>query len=184
MAQEYSIPKIDNLENSNICNTYVNFLNIRDDSALIIHISSSNYWMSGTESKFIVFQNNGIVRLYEAFFPSNKLKKTKLKKIKPKKKDIEYYWDFLSDYTSNLKYSFNDSLLNICKKQLYDTISLSIPVVRDGTTYKIEIAKGPKLLSYSTIAPYTYIRNEYPGSDERKKFMERFIEISNMFTKY
>ena len=70
-AQETKIPEIKYEGEFDSPNNYITLLKLKDEKSLIIKISFSNYWLKGTISEFIVYQNDGKVL---NIFPMLKIK--------------------------------------------------------------------------------------------------------------
>ena len=75
-------------------------------------------------------------------------------------------------------FSFSQKELNITEKEsshgMMEGISIS-----DGITYQIMIFQAGKYSPFSTSNPRTFIGNNYPGKEERIRFMKLYNEFEN-----
>ncbi|WP_282165994.1 hypothetical protein [Cellulophaga baltica] len=74
-----------------------------------MQIGHSSFSLYGLNSDFIVYPSNGKVKLFklsEIVHPNNK---TKIKRIKIKKKEYQRYWDFLNTVVREGKFKIDQT---------------------------------------------------------------------------
>jgi hypothetical protein len=182
-SQEFKIPVIDFDEVLPNQNTYIDILKLEDKNALIIKESYYSFWTKGISAHFLVFQNDGKVIKYEAFFPSQKKFNIKIKNQKLNKKNFKPYWRFLQECVNSERFKIQKNKLNIIEKPISDSI-VETRNFTEGLTYEIEIAQNNKQLKYASYAPKSYIEDEYPGYEERIKLVSLLKDIENLRKKY
>jgi hypothetical protein len=182
-SQEYKIPLINFDQEIATQNEYIKVLKLEDKNALIIKESYYSFWTKGIAAHFLVFQNDGKVLKYEAFFPSQKKFEIKIKNQKLNQKKIKPYWQFLNECVANDRFKIQKEKLNIIEKPIGDSI-VETRNFTEGLTYEIEIVQNNKQLKYSSYAPKSYIEDEYPGFEERIKLVTLLKDIENLRKKY
>jgi hypothetical protein len=176
VAQKTKIPEIKYEGEFDSPNNYITLLKLKDEKSLIIKISFSNYWLKGTISEFIVYQNDGKVLKYISDV------KNKIKRKSLKKKNYFIYWDLLNKCIGEKKIEIQKNQLNITSKPSENgETQLS---VSDGTNETFELWKENKYIVYSSQSPLTYINEKYPGYQERQKLVDLIEEFSTLFKNY
>ena len=171
-SQEFKIPRFQFMETFEIfdgINPYAKSLNLNDKNSLIIKSSSSSYWFGGEYIDFLVFQNDGKIFKYGMFVTSNNDKsKIKSKEIKRNKIKIIYY-KYLEDLFLNNKLDINKELLKI-KEKPNENGTVSTMTISDSVNEYYEITQGNQTTYFSFYSVHSYINENYPGIEDKKKF--------------
>lgn len=176
LAQEAKIPVIKFEGEFDSPNNYITLLKLKDEKSIIIKISSSNYWLKGMISEFIVYQTDGKVLKYISDV------KNKIKRKSLKKKKYFLYWDLLNKCIGEKKFEIQKNQLNITSKPSENgETQLS---VSDGTNETFELWQENKYIVYSSQSPQTYINEKYLGYQERQKLVDLIEEFSTLFKNY
>lgn len=171
-SQNWVIPTIDWHGQHESENKYVDLLKLKDTNALIVKIGYSSYWTKGVNAQFIVYQNDGQVTSYVTFQPKSTELKPKIKRKKIKKKEYQYYWDYLQKCAKEKMFEIDETKLNITQKEDEKEGTIEVLNISDGTNYQLEICLGKNYISYHSYSPKNYIENEFPGSEERQKLID------------
>ena len=169
-SQNWKIPKID--WEGEIENKYVELLKLTDSNSLIVKIGTSSYWSKGLSSDFIVYQNDGTVKRFVVFQPYSNESKTEIKHKRIAKKDYPYYWNHLNSCIEKKTYKIDKSKLNITEKEGEKKGTVESMIISDGVNYHFWICQGKNYIAYGSYAPITYIKNKYPGYEERQKLVD------------
>lgn len=151
---------------------------IKDSTALIIVLSWNGSWPENRN--YIVFHPDKTIEVIDHVEPINDSKKSKWKKRSVKNRDMNAkFWSLLDSCISHGLFELDQEQLDIDSK--YDSKSGKTQriSVSHGVLCSFAIIKGKKYLNYSSFSPDTYIRAEFPGANERKKF----LVVLNSFAK-
>ena len=166
-------------------NQYIDLLKIRDSNALILKVGYSSYWSKGFKSNVIVYLTNGTVEKFEIFEPSSPTEKIKIKRGKIKKREYEYYWDFLTKSSKENRFKIDKSKLNITKKPDPENEEYFLSKsISDGVSYYFEIYQKDHFIAYQSYEPQSYIKDKYPGFEERQKLVDIMNNIERLFKMY
>lgn len=178
VSQEYKIPAIEfdgKYERPN----YIEILKLKDTNSLIMSIGYSRYWHDGN-SKFIVFQTDGkILKHYVSF--KNLLEKPILKKKFIAKRKRKFYWKFLNDNFTANKFRIDKSKLNINEKT--ENGKTSMMIFSHGSYCNFNIYQNENYTSYSSYSPEAFIREKFPGYEEREKLVQLVTEFEELYDK-
>lgn len=165
-------------------NQYVELLNLKDRNSLVVRVAYSGYWNKGLRGKYIIYQNDGRIKRFNVFQPSDSNLKTKIKRKKVKKKDYKNYWNYLNNCISEKKFHINKSQLNITEKPGKEKGIQLVLSVSDGGTYHFSLHQSDKYIAYSSYAPESFIEKEFPGSKERQKLVNLMAGFESLMEKY
>ncbi|MGW9684037.1 hypothetical protein [Flagellimonas sp. 2504JD1-5] len=183
-SQGFEIPKIDWEGKTETENNYVELLKLEDKNSLIVKIGYSSYWSKGQNSEFIVYQNDGKVKRFVVYQPNSAELKTKVKRKRIKKKEYQYYWNYLQESINDNKFQIDKSKLNITKKKGKEEGTVESMSISDGANYHFQICQGKNYIAYGSYEPISYIEKEYPGSDERQKLVDLMNGFEKLTEKY
>jgi hypothetical protein len=179
-SQDFKIPKIEFNETSKKQNSYFELLKLKDENSLIVKIGFKSYWYGGIHSNLIVFQNDGKVLKYSAFFPNDSLKKIKISKKKIKKEKIQDYWKFIKSIAEENKLNIDKSKLNIERIKYDDGTVLKYSTRSDCVDESFEIIQGNKNSYFSTYDAEYQIEQKNSGFEERQKLVNLITEVENL----
>ena len=174
LAQEFKIPEIKFQNETEKPNLYIELLKLKDNKSLIIKTSKTSYWIKGTTSNFIVYQNDGKIKKF--ILDS----KNKIKRKAVKKRDYSRYWNLLNKLNSESKFELIKEQLNITSKPSENGNEITL-VISDGYTLSFEICFENKYSCYSSSNPNSFIEKEFPGYTERQKLVDLIQEFDNLF---
>ncbi|MFL9843647.1 hypothetical protein [Flavobacterium rhizosphaerae] len=178
-SQEFNIPEI-KFQSKNDTLNYVKLLDLKDSNALIIKAGYTNYWYGGTNSDFLIYNNDGSIEKYKAFFSFKG--ERKIKKIKVPKRKYKHYWKFIKDYAIDSLVAIDTRKLNIQKwtdeKGVIQTRSID-----DGTNIKFEILRDNNYSKFESYSAEYFIAEKVPGFEERKKFVLLVNKFEEIFDK-
>ena len=183
-SQDFKIPKIDWEGKTETENNYVELLKLKDMNSLIVKIGYSSYWTKGQNSEFIVYQNDGKVKRFVVYQPSSPELKTKIKSKRIKKKEYQYYWNHLNNCIEENKYKIDKSKLNINEKKGEEKGTVITKVISDGADYSFWIYQGKNYIAYGSYSPESFIEDEFPGWEERKKLVDLMQGFEKLTKKY
>lgn len=143
---------------------------VKDSAALILLIIESSRWTKGEYADYVIFYPNNKIEIIQAFTPNDSSKKSKWKKTRVSQEANYLFWNFLDSCISNDLFSLNQEELFRNTKPTADGRVSSLGVA-DGTFYSFAIFKGRHYLNNSAYSPQSFISAEYPGLEERKKFL-------------
>jgi hypothetical protein len=159
-------------------NPYAKLLNLKDENSLIIKSSSSSYWFGGEYIDFLVFENNGKIFKYGMFVTSNDKPKIKSKEIKRNKIKIIYY-KYLEDLFLNNKLDINKDLLKI-KEKPNENGTVSMMTISDSVDEYYEISQGNQTTYFGFYSVHSYIDENYPGIEDKKKFANLISDFEKL----
>ncbi|WP_396596257.1 hypothetical protein [Dokdonia sp. R86516] len=183
-SQDSLIPKIEWNGTSENENQYVALLRLRDRNSLIVKVAYTGYWLKGISGKYIVFQNDGKIKRYNVFQPTDSDSKTKIKRKRVRKKDFEYYRAHLRNCVYENKLSIIKSKLNITEKPGAKKGTMITKVISDGANYHFGIYQGKNYIAYGSYEPESFIEDEFPGYQERKKLVDLMSGFESLMEKY
>jgi hypothetical protein len=155
-------------------------LGIRDTNALIISITDNSYWHKAKVTNFLVFKTNGQVMHFQRLVFKEEGKKTTLSRKRIRKKIRPQYWNWLDSCITNQLFKLDQKQLDIEKKPIKGSRKAESLSVRDGIFLSYSIYLNRNKLEYTAYAPLTYINKDYPGKEERIKFLaviDSFFEL-------
>lgn len=165
-------------------NQYVELLNLKDRNSLIVRVAYSSYWNKGLSGPYIIYQNDGKIKRYNVFQPTDSDLKTKIKRKRVRKKDFEKYWDYLNNCISEKKFQINKSQLNVNAKPGKEEGTSLVKSISDGATYHFSIYQGKNYIAYASYEPKSFIEDEYPGFEERQKLVDLMAGFESLMEKY
>jgi len=183
-SQNEEIPKIDWQGQTATENSYVELLNLKDRSSLIVKIGYSSYWTKGQNSEFIVYQNDGKVERFVVYQPNSTELKTKIKRKRIKKKDYQYYWNHLNNIIQENNYIIDKSKLNINEKKGEEEGTIVTKIISDGADYSFWICQGRNYIAYGSYSPKSFIEDRWPGWKERQKLVNLMNGFEKLTEKY
>ncbi|MFD0798228.1 hypothetical protein ACFQZJ_12220 [Maribacter chungangensis] len=165
-------------------NQYVELLNLKDKNSLIVRVAYSGYWNKGLSGQYIIYQNDGKIKRYKVFQPSDSDLKTKVKRKRVRKKDFQNYWNYLKNCISEKKFQINKTQLNIDAKPGKEKGTRLVKSISDGTTYHFSVYQGKNYIAYASFEPKSFIEDEYPGFEERQKLVDLMAGFETLAEKY
>lgn len=182
----YQIPEIAWQEKKETENTYIDLLKIKDRNSLIIKIGYSSYWSKGENIEFIVYQNNGIVKRFVVYQPNSPEFDEKIQQKRVKRNHYRYYWDFLEKCINENLFQIDSKKLNITQKTTIDEDKRTVEsiIVSDGVNYQFQICQAKKVINYESYAPKSYIKEAYPGYEERQQLVDIMNQFKQLTKKY
>jgi hypothetical protein len=146
-------------------------LGVRDTNAIIFTTYSNSYWFDKISTDYLVFQSNEKVVLMRKHVSKNSEIKPKIEKIKIDKSMSPSFREWLDTCVSQGLFNLNQSQLDFNEKPISPG-RVSSMIIADGVYYRFAIFHGRKYLSYSSSDPQAFIDEDYPGKEEREKFLK------------
>lgn len=155
-------------------------LGVKDTSALIVSVFDNSYWHNARVTSYLVFYPNGKVRHLELKEFKEEGVKHKITRHHIKKASYSVYWNWLDTCISNDLFINDQAKLNIKTRPGKKEGTTEMMGVSDGMYYSYSLHYNRKTLHYSAYEPKTYIDSDYPGKEERIKFLnvvDSFFEL-------
>lgn len=156
-------------------------LHVNDTNALIISVFENSHWHKSLTTKYLIVYPNGKVTKLRLEKSKDGKTKSDLTRKKVKSKECDKYLNWLDSCISNNLFNLDQSLLNTDTKPSDQPGRFSSLQVSDGVYYNFSIHLNRETLHYSAYAPRSYIEENYPGKEDRIKFLEvieSFYEIN------
>jgi len=155
-------------------NPWLEILDLEYDNAETIETATTNYLVTGTESRLYIFAPDGTVRYFTFYIANGEQKKRKIKEEQLSQKQQEQIKQLLRRCRETNFSHINPKLLNITVKDNVDLI------VSRGETFRFRYIGLDYYKDFATYAPLRYIERKFPGWQDRAAMLNLIIDFTQI----
>lgn len=147
-------------------------LEIKDTNALIISVYSNSFWFQSVTTSYLIYFPDGSISKMTREVKKDGSGTPIIIKEKVSTQEQGQCNDWLGHCLDKGLFNLNQASLSNTKKPNPNTGKVESIQVSDGVQYRISVILNRRFLRYTASNPETYIEEDYPGKEDRLKFLE------------